>query len=65
MNTPLWIALKVLTDGNVRNDVVACYDLSAFMLAVKVQVWIGHLTTAQAQALIQTASDIKSALGCR
>ncbi len=65
LNTPLWMALKVLADGNVRNDVVACYDLNAFMLTVKVQVWIGHLTTAQAQTLIQSATDIKSALGCR
>ncbi len=65
LNIPLWMALRILSDGNVRNDVIACYDLNVFMLTVNVQLRIGHLTTAQAQTLIEAATDVKSALGCR
>ena len=65
LNSPLWMAQRILSGGRTKNNALVCIDLNLFLRSVKVQVLLGRLSPVDAQSLIQAATDIKTALGCR
>jgi hypothetical protein len=66
LQTSLIASLNAALDSlNHNNHVSACNQLSAFVSKVHAEVFSGHLSTANALQLIQSAQAIQNALGCK
>ena len=62
--TPVTRLLDLLTDNNSSNDAAACGQLTGFVSRVEVQNNKGQLSPAEADALTQSAENVRTALGC-
>ena len=62
--TPVTRLLDLLTDNNPSNDAAACGQLTGFVSRVEVQTNKGQLSPTEADALTQTAENVRTTLGC-
>ncbi|MEW6683479.1 MAG: carboxypeptidase-like regulatory domain-containing protein [Nitrospirota bacterium] len=62
--TPLIRAVDLLTDDTPNNDAGVCAQLASFITRVDIQEKTGQLSPEEADALRQSATNIRTTLGC-